>query len=113
MRRVALHDDGAAGGERRRGVAAGGAEREWEVARAEDGHRADRDEHAPDVGAREGARVGVGGVDDRVDVVPRLDDRAERLDLTPRPLELAADARLGEPALGYADGDDLLGRAAQ
>ena len=60
VRRVALDDDGAARGERRRGVAARGREREREVARAEHGDRPDRDEHAAHVGRGIGLASGSG-----------------------------------------------------
>ena len=53
MRRVALDDDRAARGQRGRGVAAGHAEGQREVAGAEHGHGADRHEHAADVRARD------------------------------------------------------------
>ena len=99
VRRVALDDDRAAGRERGRGVAADGAEGEREVARAEDRDRADRDEHAPQVGPRRGLRVGVGQVDDRAEVLAGGDEVGERPQLHRGALELAAQAPLGQPGL--------------
>ena len=113
VRRVALDDDRAAGGERRRGVAAGGREREREVARAEHGDGPDRDEHPPDVRARDRLRIRVGRVDDRLDVVAGIEHGGERLELPGGALELAAQPGLGQPGLAARHGDDLVGGGAQ
>ena len=114
VRRVALDHDGAAGGERGGGVAAGGGEGEREVARAEHGDRPDRDEHAADVGARDRLGVGVGRVEDRLDVVARVEQRRR----TPRagPAVRSSSERrreLGQPGLGLRRGHDLVAGGAE
>ena len=53
-------------------------------------------------GIGDGVRVRV--VDDRLRVVAGVDDRRERLELPAGALELGAQARLGQPGLGLADG---------
>ena len=83
---------GQPGRQRGRGVAAGHAEGEREVAGAEHDHGAERDEHAPHVGPRDRAGVRVGGVDDRLEVVARRDDVGEQLELDAGALELAGHA---------------------
>jgi hypothetical protein len=113
VRRMTLDHDRAAGRERRDGVAAGGREREREVARAEHGDWPDRDEHPPDVGARDRLGVRVGRVDDRLDVVARLEQGRERLELAGGALELAPQPRLRQPGLAAGDGDDLVAGGAQ
>ena len=60
-----------------------------------------------------GTASGSGEVDDRLGVVTRLDDRRERLELPARALELRAQACLGQPGLGLADGHDLVAGRAQ
>ncbi len=55
---VGFYDDGIAGGERGGGVAAGGREGQREVAGAEDGDGAEREEHGTEVGPRKGFAVG-------------------------------------------------------
>ncbi len=113
MRGVALDDHRAPGGQRAGGVAARRREGEREVAGAEDGHRPDGHEHAPHVGPRDRLGVGIGAVDDRLDVVAGVDDGGEGLELARGALELAAQAPLGEPGLGPGHGDDLVARGAQ
>ena len=76
-----LDDDGVAGRERRGRVAPGDGEREREVARAEDGDRAERDAHRADVGLRDGCRRGIGRVDARVDPRAVLGDAGEEPEL--------------------------------
>src|SRR3712207_8364818 len=44
-------------------------------------HGADGDEHAPHVGARDGLGLRIGQIDDRLDVVPRIEHGRERLEL--------------------------------
>ena len=110
---MALDDDRASGGQRAGGVAARRREGEREVAGAEDGHRADGHEHAAHVGPRDRLGVGIGTVDDGLDVVAGVHDRGEGLELPRRALELAAQAPFGEPGLGAGDGDDLVARGAQ
>ena len=106
VRRVALDDHGAARGERGRGVAARGGEGEREVARAEHRDGPDGDEHAAHVGARDRRGVGVGRVEDRLDVVAGVEHGRERLELAGRALELAAQPPLGQAALAPRDVDD-------
>ena len=60
---VRLDDDGAAGGQRRCGVAAGDREGEREVAGAEDGDGAQRNGALPDVGPRQRGSIGQRGID--------------------------------------------------
>ena len=110
---MTLDDHGAARGERGRGVAARDAEGEREVAGAEDGHGADRHEHPPDVRPRDRDRSRVRRVDDRLHVVAALDQRRKCLQLARRALQLAAQARLGEPGLGAGHRHDLVARGAQ
>ena len=82
MRRVALDDHRAAGGQRTRRVAARGAEGEREVRGAEDRDRAERADRAAEVGARwRGRRVG--RVEDRVEVVAALDRSPDLSDTRP------------------------------
>ena len=66
MRRVRLDDYRAPGGQRRRRVCAGHRERQREVAGAEDRHRANRDQHAPNVRPRR-PLIGIGSIDTGVD----------------------------------------------
>ena len=90
VRGMALDDHRAARGERRRGVAARGREREREVGGAEHRDRAERHPHAPHVGLRDRLRVRIRVVDDRLGVVAGVDDRRERLELPAGALELAS-----------------------
>ena len=60
-----------------------------------------------------GVASGIGGVDDRLDVVAGVEHGGERLELAGGALELGAQARLGQPGLGLADGDDLVAGGAQ
>ena len=60
-----------------------------------------------------GLASGSARVDDRLDVVAGVDDGGEGLELARGALELAAQARLGQPGLGPGDGDDLVARGAQ
>ena len=113
MRRVSLDHDRATGGERGRGVAAGGREGEREVARAEHRHGPDRHEHAPHVGPRDRLGGGIRRVDDRLDVVARIEQRGERLELAGGPLELAAQPALGKAGLAPGHRDDLVAGGAQ
>jgi hypothetical protein len=113
MRGVALDDDRASGRERAGGVPARGREGEREVAGTEDRHGADGDEHAPHVRPRDRLGIGVGRVDDRLDVVAGVHHAGEGLQLARRALELAAQARLGEARLGSGHRDDLVARRAQ
>src|SRR3712207_7051805 len=55
-----------------------------------------RDEHAADVRPRDGDRVRVGRVDDRLDVVAGVQQRRERLELPAGALELRAQPPLGD-----------------
>jgi hypothetical protein len=113
--RVRLDDDGAAGGERRGGVAAGDAERHREVARREHADGADRHHRAAQVGlplAR--------GVDRRLEVPAGLDQVGERPQLARGAAALTGQARGSERRLGVgrleqrvAEVLELLGRRAQ
>src|SRR5439155_1029081 len=82
------------------------------VRRAEHGHRTERDEHPPHVGARDRDGIGVGRVDDRLDEVAGLDDGGEQLELPRRALELAAQPSLGQTGLRLAHRDDPVARGA-
>jgi hypothetical protein len=97
MRRVRLDDHRAAGGQRRRGVAARHREREREVRRAEHGHRADRDVAQPQVHARQRLALGARGVDARIDVSAVTQQRREQRELADRAAALAFDARARSP----------------
>ncbi len=108
VRGVALDHHRAAGGQRRRGVAAGGAEGQREVGRAEDRDRSDRDEHAAHVGTGDRSGVGVSRVDDDLQVITGDDHVGEHLELDCGALELAAQAGLGQSGLIAAARDDLV-----
>ena len=103
---VALDDDRAAGGERGRGVAAGGREREREVAGAEHGHGAERDHPLPEVRSRQRGAVRQRRIEPDAEVVAAPDDAGKHPQLAGRPAELARDPRLGQPALGDRRLDD-------
>ena len=106
MRRVALHDDGASGGESRGGVAARDREGEREVRRAEHGDGAERTQDAPQVGSRrDGRRARM--VDRRLEV-GALDDRLrEEAQLRCGAGELSREARGAEVRLVVGDPDEL------
>ena len=80
---------GASGRERGCRVAARDAERVGEVAGAEHGDRPDGDQHPTQVGPRRDRRVGVGGVDHRLDVAALLHHVGQQRELHARALELA------------------------
>ena len=103
---VALHDDGAAGGERRGGVAARGGEGEREVAGPEDRDRAERHHPLTDVGARQGRTVRQRRVDAHAEVVALPDDAGEHPQLAGGAADLAGDPPLGQPALADRLRDD-------
>jgi DNA-binding transcriptional regulator YhcF (GntR family) len=110
---MALDHDGAARGEGGRGVAARGREGEREVARAEHRHGPDRHEHPPHVRARDRRGRGIGGVDDRLDVVAGVEHGGEGLELAAGPLELGAQARLRQPRLRARGRHDRVAGGAQ
>ncbi len=104
--RVALDDDRAAGGQRGRGVPAGGGEGEREVAGPEDRDRAEGDLALPEVGARQRRPVRQGGVDADAEVVAASCDGGEHPQLAGGATDLARDAGLRQVALGDGRLDD-------
>ena len=82
MRLVGLHHDGTARGQRRGGVAAGDGEGQGEIARAEDGDRTDRNQHASQVGPWQRLPVRQRGVNARIDPGPLAHHRSEQPQLS-------------------------------
>ena len=104
-----LDDDRAAGGEGGCRVTAGGREREREVARPEDGDRAERHHPLTQVRAGQGPALREGRVQAGAEVVPLAGDAGEEPQLTRRARELAAQAYLGKTALRHGSLDDRVG----
>ena len=99
MAGMALDDDGASRGQGGGGVAAGSAVREREVARAEDGDRAQRLEHAPDVGLGDWATTGLTGIDAGLDPAALADLGGEHLECVDGALALRDQPRRAEAGL--------------
>ena len=103
---VALDHDGASGGKRRRGVAAGDGERQGEVAGAEDGDGAQRDRALANVGSWQRGSIGESGVD-AGDVPASLPENAcEEAQLPSGTADFAGDAGLRKSAFGDGAIDD-------
>jgi hypothetical protein len=110
MVRMRLEDDGAAGRERGRRVAAGGAEGEGEVRGGEDGDGAERTRDPPLVRPR---RVGPGGVDDRVREQAGAGGVRERPELGDGPDDLTAETLRRQARLLLGDGHEVRGDLVQ
>ena len=108
MRVMGLDDDGAAGGQRRCGVAAGDGERQREVACTEDGDRAQRDEALANVGAWQRGSVGTRRIDAGAVPAALAKHLGEQSQLAGGTADLAGDARLGEAGFGDGAGDDVV-----
>ena len=108
MGRVALDHDGAAGGERRGGVAARGREGERKVRGAEHRDRADRPLDHAQIGARQRLALGQGFVVAAVEIVALLDVVGEQAQLPGGAGALTLKAPLGQAGLGGADLGDLI-----
>ena len=106
VRVVRHHDDGAARGEGRGGVAAGDGVGEGEVARAEDGDGADGTEERAVVRLGQGLAVRIGGLDAGVDPIAFLDEVGEEAQLAHGAADLALATRLGEAGLLRRAGDE-------
>ena len=107
VRAVRLDDDGAAGGQRRGGVAAGHGEGEREVAGPEDRDRADRDEHPAQVRAR--AHRGLpGGVDRGLEVAALVEHLGEQPQLVAGAGQLAVQPGGAQCGLPVGDGDHVV-----
>ena len=109
MRRVALDDHRAAGGERRGGVAAGRREGEREIRGAEYRDRADRPLDHHEIGPRHRLAVGQRDVVAAVEVVALADVLGEEAELPDGAPALAFEPGRGQAGLGAADRGDGLG----
>ena len=99
-----LDDHRAAGGQRRRGIAAGDAEREREVARTEDHHRADRIQDAAQVRPRRAHRPGrVAVIDPHTEVGALVEDLGEEFELEGGAPQFTTQPRLGQMGLPDTD----------
>ena len=107
--RVRLDDHGAAGGERRRGVAAGRGERQREVAGPEHDDGTEFGPVRAHVGLGEGRAARVAAIDPGL--APRFvaDQVGEHPELAGGARQLAAQARLGEAGLAAGDVDQRVG----
>ena len=108
MRLVPLDDDRTARGQRGGRIATGDGEREREVARPEDGDRADRHQLQPKVGARQWSALRQRWVEAHAAMVTLPSDAGEQPQLTGSARELTGDARLRQAALGDRGRDDRL-----
>ena len=107
MRLMGLRDHRAPCGQRRCGVTTQDPEREWEVARPEDGNRTERDARPSEVRPRYGeSRVRV--VDDDVEIAPVGGDPALEPELPTGATELRAQPGLTEGGLHVSKSDDLV-----
>src|SRR5947199_6659519 len=93
MARMSLHDDRISGRERRRGIAATCAEREWKITRAKHRHRSARDEHPAQIGFWQRLAVKVRRIDHRFDPRSLANDLGEHTKLDARTGTLARKAR--------------------
>src|SRR5437763_15198410 len=66
---------------------------EWKITRAENGHWAARNEHAAEVGFRQGLAVRVGRIDHGFHPRPFTNDLREHASLTARTTALAGETR--------------------
>ena len=108
MRRMALRDHRTASRERRRRIAAGNAERQREVARAEHRHGPDRDQHPAHIGSRIGRFI-----DHGLEMTSGPDEVRERTKLSRRPRAFAHEAGLAECALRVRQRDQVFARAVE
>ena len=106
VRVVRHHDDGAARGEGRGGIAAGDGVGEREVARAEDGDGADGTEERAVVRLGQGLAVRIRGLDAGVDPIAFLDEVGEEAQLAHGAADLALATGLGEAGLLRRAGDE-------
>jgi len=106
---MALDDDGAAGGQGRGGITAGGREGQREVRGAEDGDRADGALDQTDFRAGRGLAIRHGGVEATVEELALLDVIGEQAELAGGAAALALQA--GDRQAGFlgADLGGLLG----
>jgi hypothetical protein len=94
---VALDQHRATGGKSRGGVTTGNRESQREVRGAEHHHRAQRDIHAAQVGARQRRPLGQSGVDGDVEELALAQLRGEQLELAHGATTLAFEAGRGRP----------------
>jgi hypothetical protein len=110
MRRVRLHHDGATGGERRHGVSARHREGKGEVARAEDSHRSQGNEHPSQVRFREGLSLRLRVVYRSLDPGAFAYDVGEHANLARRPSALAREPLGGQRRLRVRPLDQLVAK---
>ncbi|MDR6167686.1 hypothetical protein QE367_001890 [Microbacterium paludicola] len=112
--RVSLEHHGVPRRERAGGVAAGDGEREREVARGEDEHRADALELTADVGARRPHRiVGDRVIDACIEPGPLGEHIGEQAQLECRALQFTPQPRLGEMRLAAGEKHEVVGTRIQ
>ncbi len=109
LRRMRLVHDGTASAERRRRVVARGAEGERKVARAEHRHGAERNEHAPEVGARRGRARWISAIDAHLEPGPILDRVGDQAQLVHGSRAFSLQSGDGEPGLGVRRGGQHIG----
>ena len=116
VRRMSLDYYGAPGGQRRCCISARHREGQREVGCSENRHRAEPDEHAAQVRARERSAVGLGAVDASVYPRPLPHQRGEHPELAGRASALPTQACVGKTGFGrstqqevVALGVDLIG----
>ena len=94
-----LHDDRAARGESRRGIATGNGKSKRKVTRPEDNHRAEGAQHRPNVRAWQGLAIRKSRIDSRLHPRAFLDDSGEHAQLVRGAAYLAEKARHGQRRL--------------
>ena len=103
-----LHDDRAACGQRRRGVATGGREGEREIACAKHRDRAERDHPQPQVGAWQRCAIGQCRIDPQPHPAATTNDAREQLELADRAAALALETRARQAAFAHRGGDQIV-----
>ncbi len=95
-----LHDHGAAGREGRRRVATGDGKCQGKIARAKHDHRAEREQHPPQIGAGQRLAIRQRGVDARIDPRALAHELREEPELPAGARALAGDARERQAGFG-------------
>jgi hypothetical protein len=113
---MGFHDHGATRGECRGRVPAGHRECEGKITRAQNAHRPERHQHAPQIRPWRGLAIGQRGINAGIDPRTFADQCGESFQLTAGPVALGIQTIHRQPRLGVdalkervTQGDDLVG----